>query len=149
MNGTMITVPAENITMVSAKFVVEGPCQDCLPRARVSAGLAVGTVSVNSNPARFTEPVFLKNSADVATIVVPQFAISMTVLGDGSTTPIEATVVGLGGLRTRFDALMPLGNNRFLVENALPLPNGSDVVEIRAPNATGPVNAQVVFGLSL
>jgi hypothetical protein len=150
LNGTVLLVPAENVCVL-AKLFVRTP-DDCppprLPKVRVSAGLAYGGVAVNSNTSRLTEPVFLKDSSDVIRVPVPRYALSMTVLGDG-TAPIEATVVGIGGIRTPYQALMPLGNNRLSVENALPLPNGSRFVEIASPTAAAPTTAQVIFGLSL
>lgn len=147
-NGTIIAVPAENLC-VSARYVLIGdPSIEVFP-ADVRAGLAYNGVGGNSNTARLTEPVFLSSNTDVVRIPVPPFAISMTVL-PGSDVPLEATVVGRGGMRTPFFA-EPLGNHRYSVENALPLPNGSAFVEVRAPSLAAPdeVAAHVVFGLAL
>lgn len=156
LEGTVLRVPADNLQTVSAEYVVKQlfpdvpePDPRLLPPAEVSVGLAYdGGGGWNSSPARLTEAVLLRTADEVASIPIPKFAISATILSDGDQT-VQASVVGLGGVRARYDALMPSGSNRYVVENAIPIPNGSDRVELRIPTLASATVVQAIFGLAL
>jgi hypothetical protein len=152
MNGTILTVPAEQIN-VRASYKREmlgsdpGPC----PVFCLAAGFAYGRVGKNSNPARLTELVQLDAPGDSKQIRIPNFATSFTVVLVEPSTSAQLDVYGFGtGYSNRIMITSPMSNvGQFDVENAFPIRNGARFVKVTNVNTTGELIAYVIFGLSL
>jgi len=155
MNGTRLSIGAEFL-QIEAEYVLCHPKgvtveRSKLPRFSPAVGLAYGGIGRNSNPARYTDWVYLSEIGDFKDIPVPAFATSVTVLPNGS-SQAQVEIIGVGSSgAVSLTATGPLANvNQYNVENAVPLFNGARRVRIRNTNTEDlPLTAYVIFGLAL
>lgn len=151
INGTVLSVPAENIN-VSAQYIkqtnpTEPDTTTEYPTYRVSAGLAYAGAGHNSNPARLTELVQIETQGGFQQFEIPAFAISWTLVSPVDTT---VNVVGQGD---EYDleyeiAGPPTNAGQHDVENSFPIPNGTRFIQVFNSGAE-PLTAFLIFGLAL
>lgn len=152
LHGTVLNISAENIQIVAEYIINKLPGEEnqdlkCYPAYWVSAGLSYGGAGVNSNPARLTELVQQTEVGVPARIVIPNYAISFSVLPISGNVSLK--VFGFGSnYSVDYNVTAPLTNSgQHNTENAFPLFNGAQFIELTGPN---PVNlAFIVFGLVL
>lgn len=155
LNGTVISVPAESFNSIAVHYDVQQRpiiVPDLgLPSFMISAGVAYNGVGHNSNPARYTELVYMANAGvdQVKILEIPPFAISMTVIpiNDGA---VNLSIYGESpSFPTLYSPTFPITNvGQYNVENAVPLPNGARFVKV-APAVNIETLCYVIFGLAL
>ena len=154
LNGTVLTVPAEQI-YVSARydrFFVGGSDPATPPVFCLSAGFAYGRAGKNSNPSRLTERVTVLTPGDSQELRIPNFATSFTVVLVEPSTSAKVEVYGFGrAFANQINIVSPMSNvGQFDVEDAFPLRNGAKFVRITNTNSgSQSLYAYVIFGLSL
>lgn len=144
LNGTVLSVAAEQVKLCVEYVICGDECADDLPSFKVSAGASYGASS--GFPAQLTEMVCAA-PGEVGQVAIPPFAIGFTVLPiEPSAGPVRGSILGPNGApRVSFESASPIAGGRKFI----PLFNGAAYIEIDNTDGASPRAAFVIFELAL